>query len=403
MENCTIYSHKLAFEKVVHIVKSYLPKAKIEYTDDGPQKSLVATTKVGFFGKTKTLKINYRERKNPSYKLDQIECDLTRNLTGMVNFIQSLPTQNEDVKNKLLLRVMSANCEIPFLAEPIITSEFESVLRNILQELDAIVFSSPNRIFNTSSGQHFTDKHLQLVIDTNGQCAVRDLDVNIDAKYHNETIRNYTEEQLSRKAASEKFLDAYAIKTNPNLPCIPSSSEVALRAEIDIVDRAYALLVTAVKGEGGDQEHLEKTVTAKKIDSLSPREKHIYQTETLDDQETSYSIWRYESLYTVLWALGIIDDLIYPNQICEVQAIVEKILHPSRTDVERSVKLRSKTEILDELDKTYRMNWACVDAQVKGEEVSGSIVPSVVYERHYTLNWLTGHQNQDWDDVSTNT
>lgn len=403
MENCTIYSHKLAFEKVVQIVKSHLPKAKIEYNDGGPQKSLVATTKGGFFGKTKTLKINYRERKNPSYKLDEIECGLTQNLTGMVNFIQSLPTQNEDVKNKLLYKVMSANCEIPFIAEPEITSEFESVLRDIVQELDAIVFATPNRIFNTSSGKHFTDKHLQLVLDTSGRCTVEDLDVNVDAKYHDEPKEHYTEEQLSRKKASESFLEAYAIKTNENLPCILSSSDVVLRTEKDMVDRAYALLITAVKGEGVEQEHLVTTVAAKNIESLSPKEKHIYQAETLDDQERGYATWRYESLYTVLWALGIIDGLIYPNQICDVQAIVGKIFQTSRTDFEGSVKLRNKAEILDELDKTYRMNWACVDARIKGEEVSGSILPSVVYERHYALNWIISHQNQDWDDVLTNT
>lgn len=121
MENCTIYSHKLEFEKVVQIVQSNLPKAKVTFNDGGKQKSLVATIKGGFFGKTKTLKINYRERQNPSYKLEEIECGLTQNLAGMVNFIQSFPAKNENVRNKFLLKVMAANCEIPFMAEPEMT------------------------------------------------------------------------------------------------------------------------------------------------------------------------------------------------------------------------------------------------------------------------------------------
>ena len=60
-------------------------------------------------------------------------------------------------------------------------------------------------------------------------------------------------------------------------------------------------------------------------------------------------------------------------------------------------------EILDELDKTFRMNWACVDARIKGEQVTGNINPSIIYERHYALNWLTNYQNQEWDEVQTNT
>jgi hypothetical protein len=49
------------------------------------------------------------------------------------------------------------------------------------------------------------------------------------------------------------------------------------------------------------------------------------------------------------------------------------------------------------------MHWACVDARIKGQEVAGGIHPGIVYERHYCLNWLTRYQDQEWDDVQTNT
>ncbi|HMQ87948.1 MAG TPA: DUF4272 domain-containing protein [Flavilitoribacter sp.] len=403
MENCTIYSHNLEFEKVVQIVKSNLPKAKIEYNDGGMQKSLVAEIKGGFFGKSKILKINYRERKNPSYKLEQVECGLTQNLAGMVNFIQSLPAKNEEVRNKFLYKVMSANCEIPFIAEPEISPEFESVLRRIAIELDGFVFAQPNRIFNKSNGQHFVDKNLNLILDMNGNCEVQDVEINVNSKYHDQPKEPYTEEQIKRKEKSEAFLAENGIKTNNNLPCISSSESVELRTLKEIIDRAYSLLIIAVKGEGIEQEHLAKTIQVKKIESFSPKENQIYQAESLNDQERAYATWRYESLYAMLWALGKMDELKYPSEICDVQGIVGKIFQPSREEFENSVKLRSKSEILDELDKTYRMNWACVDARIKGQQVSGNINPSVVHERHYSLNWLTNYQNQDWDDVQTNT
>ncbi len=49
--------------------------------------------------------------------------------------------------------------------------------------------------------------------------------------------------------------------------------------------------------------------------------------------------------------------------------------------------------MLDELDKTYRMNWACADARIKGQEVAGNINHSIIYRS------LTNYQNQDWDNV----
>jgi len=356
MENCTIYSHKLEFEKVVQIVQSNLPKAKVTFNDGGKQKSLVATIKGGFFGKTKTLKINYRERQNPSYKLEEIECGLTQNLAGMVNFIQSFPAKNENVRNKFLLKVMAANCEIPFMAEPEMTNEFESVLRKIVKELNGFIFTPPNKLFNKSNGQHFVDKNLGLILDPNGNCEIEDIDVTVDAKYHDEPSENATEEQI----------------------------EVA-------------------KGDGIEQAKLIKTVEDKKIDSLSPKEQHLYQTESLSDQQRANATWRYESLHTLLWALGKMETLKFPSEVCDVRSVVGTIIQPSREDFEASVQLRSEQEILDELDKIYRMHWACVDARIKGEEVTGGINPSVIYERHHSLNWLTTYQDQDWDEVQTNT
>jgi len=403
MENCTIYSHELEFEKVLQIVKSNLPKAKIEFNDGGMQKSLVATLNGGFFGKTKTLKINYRERKNPSYKLEQVECGLTQNLAGMVSFIQSLPAKNEKVRNRFLYKVMSANCEIPFIAEPEITSEFELVLSEIVSQLDGFVFAQPNRIFNKANGQHFVDKNQNLILDANGNCEIQDIEVNVDSKYHDQPAENYTEEQKDRKAKSESFLESHQIKINKKLPCVLSSTEIKIRNQKEVIERAYALLVIAAKGEGVEQEHLIKTVEEKKINSFSPKEAGIYKSETLNDQEKAYATWRYESLYTILWAMGKMDELKFPSEICDVQTIVGKILKPSREEFESSVKLRSDSEIVDELDKTFRMNWACVDARIKGQAISGNINPSVIYERHYLLNWLVKYQNQNWDDVQTNT
>ncbi|TPN86915.1 DUF4272 domain-containing protein [Aquimarina algicola] len=399
MENCTIYSHNLEFEKVIQIVKAKLPKAKI----DRDEKSLTATIKGGFFGKSKTLKIKYRERKNLSYKLEQIECGLTENLSGMVNYIQSIPAKNEEVRNKFLYKVMSANYEIPFIAEPEMVKEFQSILKEIIKDLDGFIFAEPNQFLNKSNGQYFADKDLNLILDTNGNCEIKDIQVIVDAKYHDEPKENYEEEQVARKEKSENFLTSKGIKINKNLPCVSSSTNVDLRSVKEVTDRAYALLIIAAKGEGVEQEHLIRTVEAKKIDFFSQQENYIYQADHLNDQERAYATWRYESLYVMLWALGKMDELKYPDDICDVQTIVAKIFEPTREEFESSITLRSESEILDELDKIYRMNWACVDARINGQEVLGNINPSVVYERHYSLNWLTKYHNQDWDYVQTST
>ena len=403
MENCTIYSHQLKFDEIVNIIKSHLPKAKIEFNDGGKQKGLVATVKGGFFGKDKILTVNYRERENPSYKLDQVECGLTQNLAGMVNYIQSLPASNPALRNKFLHKVMAANCEMPFITEPDFNEDFEGILKQIAKATNAFIFTGPNRIFNRSGGQHFVDQDFNLILDTDGKMEVDDIDVVVDAKYHDGPTDSYSEEQLKRKANSESFLSSHGIKTNTNLPCLAESGNTTLRTTEEVVNRIYALLAVSVLGEGLEKEKVEQLISAKSIQSFTPKEHSILGLTELDDQQRAYATWRYESLYTLLWAVNIFPDLKYASDICDVSAVVSTIFKPTRAEFEQQAQLRSTEEVLNELDKTYRMNWACVDARIKNEQVSGSINSSVVYERHYALNWLTNYQDQAWDNVQTNT
>lgn len=403
MENCVIYSHHLKFPKVIDLVKTQLPKAKIELHEDGLNKSLKATLPGGVFSKAKILTINYRQRLNPSYKLNEVECALTQNLSGMAGYIRSLPANNNEVRNQLLYKVMSLNCEMSFMGEPAINAEFESVLKAIVHELDAIVFTSPGNVFNQSNTQYFADKAFHLILDANGNSKISHLDVSVDAKYHDEPEEVLTEDQQKRKSRSELYLTEKGVKVNKNLPCVFSVQKVLLRSTEDIIERSYALLIVAAKGEGVEQPHLDRAIKDKNISGFTPTESQLLLVEALTDQQRAYATWRYESLNVLLWALGKIESLPYPSAICDVPAVVGAMFKPTRDEFATSIKLRKASEILDELDKIYRMNWACVDARIKGHQVSGNLEPSVVYERHYTLNWLTHYEYQEWDDVKTNT
>jgi len=400
MENISLYSHYLGFDKVVDIIRQEMPKAKLEVSDSGT--SLTATSPGGLLGKSKTLKINYRQRKNPSYKLDKIECAVTQQLAGLVGYIQKMPAMDENIKSRLIIKAMAVNAEIGFIGEPEFTAEFTPALKRILTDLDAFVFTPPNNIFKRSGSQHFADKNLKVILDGYGHSDISDLEVNVESRYHDQPADEYTKEQLDRKAASENFLVANGIKVNKNLPCVPDSKTVKLRNINEVVDRAYALVTLAAKGEGVEQPNLERVIADKKIVSFSPLEREWVYAATLTDEQRALATWRYESLYVILWSLGKTEDLKYPSNICDVGPLVESIIRPSREEFTNTVKLKSVESILDELDKTYRMHWACVDANIKGIQ-PGNIFTGIVYERHYALNWLTSYEDQDWDDVQTDT
>lgn len=400
MENCTIYSHQIGLEKIENIIQKTLPQAEIKTKDNKGVKSLIVSLKSGLFGKKKNLKINYRQRTNPSYQLKEIECDVTQNLAGMVNYIQTIPTEHTEIRNRFLYKVMAANSEIACIADPAIDPNFSDVIKEMVKHLDAFVFAQPGGYFRRSTTQHFLNSDLELILDKEGRCDVDHLDVNIDSKYHDLPTDQATQEQINRKKKSQEYLYKHEIKINENLPV---TLDAKIRNQNEIVERTYALLIIAAKGEGVPIEQLNQVIEDKSIKGFSEKEKEILKTVELTDEDKAYATWRYEGLNVMLWALGILPELKYPNEICGVETIVGKIIKPSRDEFESLIKLRDTQEIVDELDKTYRMHWACVDARISGQPVSGNLNAGIVYERHYAFNWLTNYQNQSWDEVSTDT
>jgi len=215
-----------------------------------------------------------------------------------------------------------------------------------------------------------------------------------------------TKEQIERRAKSEEYCNAKSIPIyiNPNSLFVDSDEKVTIRTQDEVVDRALALCYIGLKSEGLEQVHLDKMdkdfdITAK----LTPYEKSYSTAKNPTEQQKIDANWRYESLHVLLWALGYIDTLSYPDKMCNVADDVKIIYDLKEQGFRQKAKLRSKKEILDQADLILRLNWACVNSRVKNEQPPSGLISSVVVERHHTLNWLVNYLNQNWDDVSTDT
>jgi hypothetical protein len=201
---------------------------------------------------------------------------------------------------------------------------------------------------------------------------------------------------MDRKKRSEQMLQDLGIPINTGLPTISSEK---LRSPKTVAERSRVLYIVALCAEG--------TVSSEGLafleghglwpNAVTPKEQAFLCAPTPTAQDMVQFVWRYESLWVLLWAMGQIETLRFPDQLCDTDQIAEIILglpsHP---------QLRPATEILDAADLTYRCHWATVENQLRGNS-SDSLDPGVVCERHYAFNWLLCHQNQAWDDVTTDT
>jgi hypothetical protein len=207
-----------------------------------------------------------------------------------------------------------------------------------------------------------------------------------------------------RKARSEDILSKYNVPINKSLPYIEDEREALVRTKEEVANRALALLVVAVKAEGLEQEIVDSLVKGYELEkALTPKEISFINAKEPSQHDKTQFVWRYEAAWVLLWALGYVDELSYPNQICDVPAAVTFMQQRNKKQFVSDSSLRHVTEILDETDLIYRYHWAAVDARVNSQPTPAGIDSSVVLERHYSLNWLIGYMEQEWDDVSTDT
>lgn len=210
---------------------------------------------------------------------------------------------------------------------------------------------------------------------------------------------------FERKQKSEKILLKEGVPFISHLPIIEGEETAQIRNLEEIARRAMALNIVAVKGEGLEQERVLEIIEQYNLSSaFSPKEREFIQNENPSQKDLINFTWRYESYWVLLWALSYIEELSRPDGICDVPRAVQIMVDRTAEEFIKDAKLRTTGEILDAADLIYRYDWACVDARLHGKPAPAGLEPSVVYERHYALNWLIGYaENTDWDDISTDT
>ncbi|WP_298423587.1 DUF4272 domain-containing protein [uncultured Kordia sp.] len=402
---CTLYSHEIGYTKISPILRKYFPTSDIFLDKEDEFKILRVEIKGGFFSSKKVLKIPYRERINPDYQITEDEnCPLNMNLQGLYGFANSLPIDNDNLRDRFLHKIHSLNAEFSIIEEKGTIKEIPAIIKDLAAAFDAILFVQDGTIISKAHGQHFLNNSLQLIVDREGNSEIDSLEVNIDPKYFDNDQVEVLDEQKDRKAKNETVLAQHNIKVNKNLPCVESTSEANIRSAKEIAQRVTVMAY--INGFTLNALSGEDTITIlKKLDlweATTPKEKHLLENPT--DEGKNQESWKCEGIWVLLWALKKVDSIPFPNEMIDFVNIPEG--NYPYTDpkvfITETTEARNASEILDMNDLYYRMDWACVDARVKGEHME-AMIPGAVYERHYALNWLIHYMDQDWDDVTCDT
>lgn len=213
-----------------------------------------------------------------------------------------------------------------------------------------------------------------------------------------------TPETLARRERSLVVLRAEGVPISSTLPVLSSEHDVHLRTVDEVVDRAIALFVVGSRGAGDPPDYVARL--AADFDAArcySPAERAFMSDPAPDPVQASALSWRFESLAVMLWALGYLDALPRPDAPLDGAALAQILVSRGAAAFRAGAHLRSAAEILDAADLVYRYDWATTEARIHGEEAPAGLSNDVVMERHQSLNWLYGYNDEAWDDVSNDT
>jgi hypothetical protein len=213
--------------------------------------------------------------------------------------------------------------------------------------------------------------------------------------------------ELSRKERTEKLLEKKGVKINYNLPPIEPEEEIILRTPKEIAERVSVLAIINLVAFSSLPE--EKATEYLKMNNLwglvTPNEKEFLKEPT--DEKKNKESWKAEGIWTLMWALKIVDNLGVPDQMCDLNQIsaddypIGNSKDPN-SFIQKHSESRTKAEILDANDLYYRMYWTCVNTRLNRHEING-LNSGVVYERYYALNWLINYMDEEWDNISCDT
>lgn len=223
------------------------------------------------------------------------------------------------------------------------------------------------------------------------------------------------EEQINRRLKSRKIIKDKFIYIPVWYPLIETEEQSKFRSKEEIAKRAVALMIVSLYSECLLGEGMEVDEAYQFVSNLierfgaeeffSPREKeYLHNPDSTEEERIAYS-WQYENLFVMEWALGLVDELDFPDHLCNVPLTVQllKNYNSIKEILEKSTP-KSKESLLDECDLIFCLNWACVDTRIHSLPAPAGMDSGVVVERHKSLNWLVGDdESAEWDNVRTDT
>ncbi|MBG9794532.1 hypothetical protein ABD76_19345 [Paenibacillus dendritiformis] len=335
------------------------------------------------------------EETNPDY--------FEANIPGMMGFYDRISFADEKRKELVLTQISVFNTVLAIQAEKELNEGQLQLCTALMSAIDGIGFLQDGTLLDSDG---------QAIVYPDGTSGPADFTPRAcTGKVMGPEMTS--EEGERRKRASIAYIQERGIPVLESLPQLPPVAACQWKTQEDIARRAVALLIVIQYAcdvtQGGDLEESKEFVMRmlRKFDvedQVTEKERKLLQDAEPAEQEAVNIVWQYEAYWPLLWALGLVDSLDFPDHICDCEYAIEAVSRcESFEEFYGKTALRGREEIMDEADKIYRLHWACVDSRIHGKEAPAGMNESIVMERRRGLFWMAGCDEEDWDHIPMDT
>ncbi|CAM4520882.1 MAG: DUF4272 domain-containing protein [Paenibacillus macerans] len=364
-------------------------------TGGGPGETEFSLLPKGWF---KSNKITIRvasEDTDPDY--------FDNNIPGMMGFYDSIPFEDEELKRRVLLQISVINTMLAIETEKEYGQDSLERFIKLAAKVDGIGFIPDGTLL---------DRDGRVIVYPDGRSDAADFSPRACTRKIRGEDRS-TPEGAERKQSNLAYLKEKQIPYLEHLPELPPLSELKVKSREEIARRAAALLIVIQYAcdvaQESDLAESKAFVTGLLdqfgvADELTEAERELLEQAEPARQDAINLTWQYEAYWALLWALGVVDSLDFPDHTCDCDFAIKAVSSCGGfAEFLERTSLRRPEEILDEADRIYRLHWACVNDRIQGREPAGGLIESVVMERRRGLFWMIGHRNEAWDDISMDT
>lgn len=207
---------------------------------------------------------------------------------------------------------------------------------------------------------------------------------------------------VDRKRNSEKILLSLGISLGDDLPPIEEENAVTLRSAQEIAERIVVLAyLNCVATDPSLRQQVMMFLIQERLwEKTTTREKALFHKSPLPEDDLTVIFWRSESIWLLLWVINKIDNLDLPQQEANLHEIFPYLpgFFEATSDFINTATSRNISEILDQCDFIFRLNWALREPHLHGSATT-ALNPGIAYERYFAITWVT-RMRPEWEDAS---